>query len=196
MMRFILPLFIPVLMACGNPCRGTYIERDDYGNLKKYNEYRGESGQCYKDVVALSQWEASSEARMKKVATCPPQPQFQSVTLGASGNYYSYRDGRMFLDLDASTGEYRKLILAEDKMGNAVFSRLQGCFYQRTATGIDSAFGNQILLDVIDVASSNSFDPMEIYQVTQSETNYDLVRFDSVSDWDFRFCPELSVPWE
>lgn len=177
-------LALITLSGCGQ-CRGTYTERDSAGNLKKFNEHL-QGGQCVKDNVALSRWESSSEARRKKNVKCKPQPQFASRTLASEGNFYSYRDGRIFLDLNSQTGEYTKLTLADGKNGEQIFSRLVGCFYERNS---------QILLDVIDVASSQYFDPMEIFTYTAIGSNFDMVRFDDSKDWDYRFCPYLNVPW-
>lgn len=184
-MRYLLFLLIPFLYGCGAPCKGVYTERDSSGNLKKFNEYRGDNGQCMKDSVALSQWEASSELRSRRGVSCEPQA-ISSRALVSSNNFYSYRDGKIYLELNSSTGEYRKLTLAEGKDGSAVFSRLQGCFYER---------GGQILLDTTNSASSQHFDPMEIFTYTDSGSTMEMVRFDDSSDWDYRFCPYLDTPW-
>jgi hypothetical protein len=185
-MRITLALFIPFVVGCGNPCKGVYTERDDYGNLKKYNEY-SQNGQCLKDSVSLSQWESSSESRLKKGVSCKPQPQFSSRALVSTNNFYGYRDGKVYLELNSSTGEYRRLTLAEGKQGDQVFSRLQGCFYERSG---------QILLDTVNSASSQYFDPMEIFTyTTTTPSTLEMVRFDDSVDWDYRFCPYLDTPW-
>ena len=170
-------------------CRGIYSTRDSEGDLHKWNEY-AINGQCFTDSVALTHWQATSELRRKNHVTCTPQPQFSSRSLVADHNYYAYRDGREYLDLDSTTGEYRKVTLAEDVKGRPVFSRLQGCFYERS----DAVHGNQILLDSIDIASSQPFDPAEVYTYAISGNDFNAVRFDdSDNGWNAYFCPYLDT---
>lgn len=179
-------------------CRGIYYERDKSGELKKFNEwYNTSADACYTDNLPLSQWEKTSEAWNKKQIQCVPQPQFNSRSLISANNYYQYRDGKSYLDLDSSTGIYRRLVIGEGKNGESVFTRLQGCFYQRTGQGVDAVYGSQILLDtdVSKVKTSEYFDPMEIFSYTETSNSIEMVRFDSSGDWDFKFCPELSTPW-
>lgn len=177
-------------------CRGIYYERDAQNVLHKYNQYEL-NGQCYTDNLQLSRFETTQEAWNKNHTSCTPQPTFVSQTLVASNNYYNYRDGKAFLDFNSSTGVYRRIILAEDKDGNQVYTRLQGCYYARTATGVDSSFGQQLLLDndVNKIITDQNFDPMEIFQVTVSGSNVDMVRFDDMSGYDYRSCPTLNTPW-
>jgi len=179
-------------------CRGVYYTRDGQGNLHKFNEWFNKTADaCYTDNLPLSQWEKTSEAWDKKQIQCVPQPQFSSRSLVSANNYYQYRDGKSYLDLDSSTGVYRRLVIGEGKDGTPVFTRLQGCFYQRTGTGIDASFGSQILLDtdITKVKTSEYFDPMEIFSYTETSTSMEMVRFDSSSDWDFKFCPDSLTPW-
>lgn len=199
-MRYVLLAFL--LVGCNAPtdapsgtakspslCRGAYSTRDAQGNLRKFNEY-SINGQCFTDNVALTRWEATSESRRKAGVSCVPQA-FTSRTLVSANNFYAYRDGKVYLDLNASTGEYRKLTFAEGKDGKQVFSRLQGCFYVRH----DATYGDQILLDVLNMATSQQFDPMEIFTYTTTATTMEMSRFDSSGDWDYRFCPADSTPW-
>lgn len=179
-------------------CRGIYYERDAQGTLKKFNEWYNKSADaCYTDNLPLSQWEKTSEAWEKKQIQCVPQTQFNSRSLVSANNYYQYRDGKSYLDFDSSTGIYRRLVVGEGKDGSPVFTRLQGCFYQRTGQGVDAIFGSQILLDteITKVKTSEYFDPMEIFSYTETANSVEMVRFDSSGDWDFKFCPELSTPW-
>jgi hypothetical protein len=134
------------------------------------------------------------------------------VTLRAAGNYYSYRDGKLLIDLDASTGIYRKLTLAETKdqaigyrkgalvfakENDAAFTRQQGCFYVRTGTGVDASFGTQILLDSDKLIASEYFVPFEIFRIEDDgPSSMFLRRFDYIDNWNGRFCPELSTPWD
>lgn len=88
-------------------------------------------------------------------------------------------------------------MIGESKDGKPTFTRLQGCFYQRTGQGVDALYGNQILLDseITKIKSSEVFDPWEIYQYTETANSMEMTRFDASSDWDYRFCPELLTSW-
>jgi hypothetical protein len=185
-MRYLVLLLALFAVGCGAPCKGLYTERDSAGNLKKFNEYRGDNGQCMKDSVALSQWESSSELRLKRGVSCAPQPQFASRALVSANNFYTYRDGKVYLEFNSSTGEYRKLTVAEGKKGQQVFSRIQDCFYERSG---------QILLDTRNAASSQYVDLPEVFTYTATATTLEMVRFDDSADWDYRFCPYLDTPW-
>lgn len=179
-------------------CRGIYYERNKYGELKKFRQWWNESAKaCYTENLALSRWEATSEKWDKNKVQCDPQPQFNSRSLVSANNYYQYRNGKDFLDLDSSTGVFRRLTIGEDDDGTLIFKRWQGCFYQRTGQGVDAVYGHQILLDgdSSKIKTSEYFNPMEIFSYTESATSIEMVRFDSSGDWDYRFCPELSTPW-
>ena len=175
--------------ADNSGCRGTYSTRDPQGDLHKWNEYYIQGMGCVKEGVALTRWESSTEHRRIHNVHCTPQN--FTTTLVSANNYYSYRDGRIYLDLNGSTGEYRRISLAEGKDGKQLFTKLQGCFYVRN----DATFGQQLLLDAIDTASSQEFDPMEIFSFTTTATTLESVRFDDSADWDYRFCPADSTPW-
>ena len=181
-------------------CKGIYYSRNAQGNLLKFNQYWQEDQQaCLTDNMPLSQWEKTSEAWDKNNVLCSPQPYFLSRSLIAANNYYAYRDGKVYLDFDASTGIYRRIILGEDKNGRPVFTRSKGCFYQKTGIGVDAGFGNQLLLDTVSAkfATSENFDPMEIFRYDETETTLNMTRFDdSDNGWDFKFCPYLETPWE
>lgn len=177
-------------------CKGIYYERDSSGNLKKFNQY-AKDGQCWTENKVLSQWEKTSEKWTKTNTTCTPQPGFSSRTVVAANNFYTYRDGKSYMDFDGSTGIYRRLILAEKTDGSLAFTKLQGCFYQRTATGVDAAFGKQLLLDtdINHIVTSQYFDPMEIFNYTEVGNDLNMLRFDDSNDWDYRFCPVYRTPW-
>lgn len=180
-------------------CRGVYYTRDSNGDLHKFNQYWLVSANaCLTDNVPLSKWEMTSEKWRKNNVQCTPQPQFASRTLISANNYYSYRDNKVYLDLDSSTGVYRRIILAENTNGKPVFTRLQGCFYQRTGSSVDAGFGNQLLLDTdsAKLVTSESFDAWEIFRYDETATTLNMTRFDDSGDWDFKFCPYLNTPWE
>lgn len=211
-MKRYMAIFILLLSSCkeesatssdkavsSTSCKGIYYVRDAYGELKKYNQYWLESAAaCFTDNMELSQWEKTSEAWNKNNIQCTPQPQFSPRSVIADNNFYDYRDGKVYINFNSATGVYKKIILGEDRNGNPTFSRLQGCFYQRTGSGVDVAFGKQLLLDTYSpkIASSEYFDPMEIFRYDESPTTLNMTRFDSSSDWDFTFCPDINTPWK
>ncbi len=177
-------------------CRGVYLKRDEYG-LHKYDEASSARG-CLTNSLPLSTWEASSERKAKQGSPCVPQLGFSPRSLISANNFYSYRNGRIYLDLDSSTGEYRRITLGEGSTGKPLYTKLQGCFWQRTGDGVDIAFGKQLLLDtqIENIASTDIFNPMEIFRYDETPTELTSTRFDRSDDWDFRFCPYLSTPWE
>lgn len=138
--------------------------------------------------LTRTQWEKSSELRRKGEIGCTPQT--LSRTLVSANNFYSYRDGKVFLDLNGATGEFRRLTVAEGKSGETVYTRLLGCYYERN----DPVFGDQLLLDTDSAASSQYFDPMEVFMFTTTATTLEAVRFDDSSDWTAYFCPILDTP--
>lgn len=177
-------------------CKGIYYSRTS-GALLKFNEFfQVDQNRCLTDNMPLSSWEKSSEAWEQKKITCAPQPGFASRTIVAANNYYSYRDTRILMDFDSTTGIYRKVVFGEDLSGKATFSRSKGCFYQRTATGGDAIYGKQLLIDteVGKWASSEDFEPMEIFKYSDTATTLNMIRFDDSIGWDYRFCPDLSTP--
>lgn len=206
-MLYVLLLLSLAFIGCSNnkstdtiltsTCKGVYYERDSSGNLKKFNQY-DQNGQCLTENMKLSQFETTLENWNKKSVKCVPQSGFTSKTIVAANNYYDYRDNKAFLQFDSSTGIFRRIVLAEDKEGNPVYTKLQGCFYQRTGTGVDASFGKQILLDtdVSKLVTSQYFDAMEIFQYTESGNDINMVRFDDTKDYDYRNCPYLNTPWK
>lgn len=188
----------PPQLKTPSDCRGIYYERDKNGNLKKFNQWWNESAKaCYTEGLALSRWEDTSEKWDKNEVKCDPQPQFHSRSLISANNYYQYRNGKDYLDLDSSTGIFRRLTIGEDTDGTPVFTRWQGCFYQRTGQGVDVVYGDQLLLDgdSSKIKTSEHFNPMEIFTYTESPTSFEMARFDSSGDWDWKFCPDRNTPW-
>lgn len=189
-------------MASPLSCKGIYSVRDPNGDLQKYNQYWQEDQKaCLTDKIALSTYESSTETRRKRKVTCVPQSTFPSMALKASGNFYSYRNDRYYLDFDASTGIFRRLTLGEGQSGNVVYQRDVSCFYARTDHETEPVdpqnYGSQILLDFSNFpASSANFVPNEIFKYTNdSNGNWFLTRYDEAGDWDYTFCPELTVPF-
>lgn len=194
-------------LATPESCKGIYTSTNASGDLERFNQYwlasaNGGAGGCMTDQIALTIFQKSSELRRKKGVTCKPQPEFSSKALQASGNYYQPRNDRLLLDFDASTGEFRRIILGEDHEGRKVFQRDASCYYARTDVEIEPItpvdHGSQILLDFSNFpASSADFVPNEIFKyTTDGSGNWYLTRQDEVASWDFTFCPYLSVPFE
>jgi hypothetical protein len=182
-------------------CKGVFYERDSYGELKKFNQFwQADQQTCLTDKIALTKFENSTELRRKRNVACVPQPTFPSMALKASGNYYDYRNDRMFLDFDAVNGTFRRLTIGEDKNGNTVFQRDVSCFYVREDHETEPVnprdYGKQLLLDFSNFpASSASFVPNEIFKYDADNVgNWYFTRYDDVADWSYTFCPE-STPW-
>jgi hypothetical protein len=183
-------------------CKGVYSLRDNHGNLQKYNEYwLASANACLTDKIALTNYEASTEVRRKQKVTCLPQATIPTMALKASGNFYSYRNDRYYLDLDSSKGQFRRILMGEDHDGKVVYQRDISCFYARTDHEIEPVnprdYGSQLLLDFSNhPASSADFVPNEIFKYTSDGSgNWYFTRYDDVGDWGFSFCPELTVPF-
>lgn len=185
-MRILLVFLLPFLFGCMVECENTYTERDEYGNLKKYHEY-SQNGQCLKDNVPLTFWEDSVEKRTKRGIACKPVSTFPSRSLKSSGNLYTYRDDRVLLDLNSSTGEYRRIVYGEGKDGQKTFIRQQGCFYERDG---------YLFLDTDNAASSTAVTHWEVFTYQESGGLFVMSRWEQTQDWDFRFCITLKTPWE
>jgi hypothetical protein len=180
-------------------CKGVYYTKDAQQVLHKWNQYwQADQAACFTDNLPLSNWETSSAKFINHSVSCTPQAGINSQTLIASNNYYSYRDGKVLLDLDASTGIYRQITMGADADGMPLYSKTEGCFYQRLGAGPDVSYGNQLLLDtdVSHWASTEDFMPFEIFNYTITGPNVSMTRFDSVSDWEYTFCPYLNTPYQ
>jgi hypothetical protein len=182
-----------------NNCRGEWSEVDSKGNLLKFNKYYHQGmGACITDNVALSQFEKSSEKRQNNNIECTPQVDLPSMYLRASNNYYKYRNDKIYIDLDASTGEARRLIIGEMENGNSSYSRQVFCYYLRTDTEDEPVnpqeYGSMILFDLADGASSGSFHPMEIFSYDESNNDLFLTKMDNQFGVDYKFC-SLHTPW-
>lgn len=60
---------------------------------------------------------------------------------------------------------------------------------------MDAVYGDQLLLDTDNAATSEFFDPYEIFRFIEAPDSLTLMRFDDSADWDYRFCPYQSTPW-
>lgn len=187
----------PKADAVTESCRGVYTYRDRFGDLKKKNEYfHSGLGHCVSEFMALTNFEEGLEKRRRTGVTCQPQAGFPSINLRSANNFYTYRDSKVFLNFDSATGEYRKIVLGEGKDDSPTYSRTLGCFWQRTGTGIDAGFGEQLYLDGPRAAASDLAHRNEIFRYTIAGSDVTMTRFDASDDWDFTFCPYLNIPFE
>jgi hypothetical protein len=170
-------------------CRGTFYDRNKYGALRKFSETMNKADTaCLLDQVPLTTFEQTTEDARTANVQCVPQ--IMSATLIASGNFYSYRNGRELIDLDGATGTYRRITYGQDRIYGAAFTRDTGCFYVRD----DATAGRQLLINSVGAASTEPFVPTEIFRVDQVGSSYLLTRNDDISDWGEGFCPELRTP--
>lgn len=180
-------------------CRGEYTVVDSSGLVRqRFNEYQSSMG-CLTDPVPLTQWEKSTNDRFDKKISCTPQTDLPSMWLKSSGNYYSYRDSKIYVELNATTGEAKRLILAEMPDGSASYIRQVFCYYVRTDNEVEPVnpqnYGSMILFDLELSASSEIFSPMEIYNYTNTASSLNLKKMDSNDGVDWTWCPADSVPW-
>jgi hypothetical protein len=186
----------PASAVGASSCKGVYFVNDQYG-YHKYNDYFSTNlNECVTEAAALTNWEKTSQKFVNGLVTCTPQPNIGFQTLTSANNFYDFRDGRMFLSLDPSTGTYKRITIGLDATGNSQFSRSMGCYYTRTGFGPDAAYGNQLLLDtdVNKFASTEIFAPFEIFDYAISGPNVTMTRFDETGDWTYEFCVTLNTP--
>lgn len=215
-MRWLLTLSTILFCACNDEsknqaassptaanCKGVYYFRDSQGNLLKFNQYwQADQKACLTDQIALTNYEKSTETRRKHKVACKPQSTFPTMALKASGNYYSYRNDRYYLDFDSATGVFRRITLGEDLSGIVVYQRDLSCFYARTDQETEPVnpqdYGSQILLDFSNFpASSADFVPNEVFKYdSDGSGNWFFTRYDDVADWGFSFCPTGTTPFE
>lgn len=183
-------------------CIPLKVEHDIHGVLRKWKQsWNNKFNRCDRETVPLSYYEQDIRRRSINNITCTPQNIILNNTfLKSANNYYSYRDEKYILNLDPSSGEYRRILYGEDKSGKTVFSKEKGCFYVREDFenepwgAID--YGIQIYLEQPKSASSNVSMANEIYKITTMNTDWRFVSFDATSDWSYQFCPYLSTPWD
>lgn len=181
-------------------CRGEWSERDENNNLKKYIEYWHTGiGNCLREPLPLSQWEKSNEKRSEKVITCEPQVDLPSMWLKSNSNYYSYRNERIYIELNSETGVGKRLLIGELESGEKSYIRQEFCFYLRSDLEDEPVnpqdYGNMILFDLEYSASSSLFTPMEIYNYSENLDGLNLLKMDNNYGVDWSWCPSESTPW-
>lgn len=174
-------------------CRGT-VESRDANNLvrSRYIEYQSQLG-CLTDPVPLTQWETSLNKRFDTKIKCTPQVDLPSMYLKSNGNYYSYRDSKILIELDASSGQARRLIIGEMPDGSLSFNRQVFCYYLRTDNEIESTnpynYQEMLHFDLELSASSNIFSPQEIYNYQVNGNDLLLKKMDDNTGVDWTWCP-------
>lgn len=193
----------PVDSAVENPtCKGIYYTRSTTGELLKYSErYLPMSNQCVAFPMHITNWEMSKDIQSRKGIRCSPQSDLPSMSLKASGNFYTYRDNRLFIDLNSETGIYRILVRGEYIDGREVIERSMGCYYLRTDQETEPVnprdYGSMIMFGQKGAATSSPTLIDEIFNYTDTGTGMELVdpTPEYRGDWNAAFCPFLSVPW-
>jgi hypothetical protein len=186
--------------AAPTSCKGEYAVKDANDVVRqRFNEFYVKGMGCVTDPVSLTTFEKQEAQRFDRRIQCVPQA-MQSVTLLSRNNYYSPRNDSIWLDLNAQTGIFRRLIVGQTAAGAPLFTRDIGCWFQRSDNALESygnrEYGDQILLDLEEASSSLDLHPMEVYRYTKTGGNWDTVRFGDPTGVDWTFCPADSSPWE
>lgn len=149
----------------------------------------------------LSWFERSMAKRLRANVQCSPQPELDNLWLKSANNFYAYRNDKIFLELNSTTGIFRRLIIGEGKSNEQRFYREIGCFFIREDKEVEPVkpkdYGKQILLDLELAASSKVLHPMEVYRYDSvTPGNWEFVRFDDQSGVNWKFCPTRTTPWD
>lgn len=181
-------------------CKGVYTVKDSNGlTIQRYDEHYVNSLGCVTDNLPLSTFEKQEITRFQHNVQCSPQ-NIPSVTLLSKNNYYWPRNDSIYLDLNAQTGQFRRLVVGQTASGVPLFQREIGCWFQREDLETEAVnpkdYGKQILLDLELASSSLEAHFMEVYRYTKTGANWDTVRFDDPTGVDWTFCPADSSPWE
>lgn len=176
-------------------CRGEWTEKNEAGLvIKRYEEY-WHSGMkaCVTENRTLSQWEKSILKRYNHNVQCSPQPDLPTMWLRSSNNYYTYRNNRVYLHLNSSTGEAARLIIGEMPNGKTSYSRQVFCYFVREDIETEPVnsydYGAMILFDLEEGASTSVLHPMEIYNFTETPTDFLLTKMDDNTGVDWTWCP-------
>lgn len=176
-----------------NSCKGIWEEADSSGLVRKrYTQYPSSMG-CLTDPLPLTQWETSLNKRFDTQVKCTPQTDLPSMWLRSANGYYTYRNSRIFINLDATTGEARRLILGEMPDGKPSFTRQVFCYYLRTDAETEPVdptdYKKMLLFDLELGAASNLFRPMEIYNYENIGNDFLLTMMSDNTGVDWTWCP-------
>lgn len=153
---------------------------------------------CSEKRLQLTNFEKGLDLRRRANIACKPQA-IGSAWLKADSNFYSYRNGRVMMELDSATGQFRRLTFGETTSGALTVSKDLGCFFIRSDTEIEPVsprdYGSQLLLDLGPLAASTeSVRPIEIFKYTRVGDAWQMMRFDQNDDIDYSFCSDSLVP--
>ncbi len=185
----------------GRRIYGETSESDEIGVVRRYEFYKTQNSEiCKRGQIPLSRFEQGIRRRAEKNIKCVPQTELTSeVYLKSSNNYYHYRNDNYYLHLDPSTGAFRRIILGEDKNGNPAHMKEIGCFWTRQDYESEiwgpQDYGLQILIDQSNAATSNNTKSLEIYKITNNDTDWTFLSLNETQTWDESFCPFGSTPW-
>lgn len=174
-------------------CKGEYTVTDSMGHIRqRFNEYPSQLG-CLTDPVPLTQWETSVNKRFDTNVKCTPQTDLPSMHLKSTGNYYSYRDSKIFIELDASSGQAKRLIIGEMPDGSLSFNRQIFCYYLRTDQEVETTnpynYNSMLQFDLELSASSTIFSPQEMYNYQIIGNDLLLKKMDDNTGLDWTWCP-------
>lgn len=178
-------------------CKGEYSVKDSSGLVRqRFVEFQSQLG-CLTDPVPLTQWELSLNKRFDTKVKCTPQPDLPSMYLKSNGNYYSYRDSKILIELDSSSGQARRLIIGEMPDGSLSFNRQIFCYYLRTDLETEPTnpyeYLSMLHFDLELSASSNIFSPHEMYNYQIVGNDLHLKKMDDNTGVDWTWCP-ISTP--
>lgn len=177
------------------------VLEDEIGVVKRYRYYKlRNSSSCYRREEPLTNFEKGIRKRARQNIQCEPQNEIlNEVFLRSANNYYAYKNNKIFLHLDPHTGIYRRVYFGENENGQTVHSKEIGCFWLRIDQedelwgAVD--FGLQLYIDQPKSAKSNVAMANEIYRIDSMGTEWEMTSNDQTFDWEYTFCPHLSIPW-
>lgn len=185
-------------------CKGEYTVTDNNGLVRNRYEESWNSGMnaCLTENKPLTQWEISLNTRFDHDVRCTPQVDLPTLRLRSSSNFYSYKNDRIFVELNSASGVGRRLIIGELPDGSMSFNRQIFCYYLRTDVETEVAstptdYKKMMLWDLELGASSSAFHSMEIRNY--EDIGGGLFQTNLMNDnegVDYAFCPTLNTPWE
>jgi hypothetical protein len=176
-------------------CKGEWTEKDENGLVRKRFAESWNSGMqaCLTENKPLTQWETSLNTRFDHDVTCTPQSDLPTMWLRSANGYYTYRNDRVFIELNASTGQARRLIFGETPDGRPSYTRQAFCYFLRTDNETEPVnptdYKSMLLFDLELGAGSNLFRPMEIYNYVVNGNDLRLTMMSDNSGVDWTWCP-------
>lgn len=181
-------------------CKGVQYGRSSVtGELTKSEEvFNATLNSCVTKPLELTNFEKTEDERKRKNITCVPQG--LNAVLKASGNFYTPRNDRQFIELKPN-GEYRSLVIGEFNDGRPVVEKQVGCYRIRTDNQTEPInprnYGSMIMFEFQNSASSKLSSFNQIFNYTDTGAGFELADPSPSyrADWNFENCPYQSVPW-